>query len=582
MAQSPTVESPLKPDGVGGNPWRSIDVESESGDSGPSTPRDSDIIPRAQAQAQRSHSKTQHMRDASLVSVAVMLSQAEKEEQSANLIYYKNSLSEKWLAMAVVAHVIQWGILLSVGRPLMSSTAFGLTLLLVVVVVLLLIGARVFTWKKSRAHLRDALVLTPDDEADDVRPLAVHMLATAALCEGIAYAVFTASTAGPKSNTSLNSEGLFSQNTLVQTLQFASITFLTFHRSIRPSNRCDPLRTMLELEVVSVCWDALDGSTIFMLLSQPGLSRAVDTGLRFLQAFWYLSVGARTAYMYCVHLPPASPVYRLLVTRPLELAQSPTVDRTLQSLRQRSVITLVMSAAELYAMCIRIYLWSKGMLDTLQIEMAVKNCMFLFQIYSAADMYFVVNRRDWNARAIGCGLQYPSRERQLDFMRWAFIVCYLVEGCLLSVVCSHVTAESWAWIGNFVVDILLCAAFFFFCQNCHHKIAHERRAWYLPQFSHVIFPVNLAIGISVGMAANLFIARLPTIYAHADSMAPEGGSGGDSGGGSGGGGDGGVLWTYSHALLVVMLSVVTIGTGGFYWYLSHMLFHKEFTASPGK
>ena len=84
------------------------------------------------------------------------------------------------------------------------------------------------------------------------------------------------------------------------------------------------------------------------------------------------------------------------------------------------------------------------------------------------------------------------------------------------------------------------------------------------------------------MAANLFRARRPTIYAHAESMAPEGGSGGDSGGGSGGGGDGGVLWTYSHALLVVMLSVVTIGTGGFYWYLSHMLFHKEFTASPGK
>lgn len=59
---------------------------------------------------------------------------------------------------------------------------------------------------------------------------------------------------------------------------------------------------------------------------------------------------------------------------------SPTVDRTLQSLRQRSVITLVMSLAELYAMCIRIYLWSLGKLDTLQIEMTVKNCMFLFQV----------------------------------------------------------------------------------------------------------------------------------------------------------------------------------------------------------
>jgi len=39
-----------------------------------------------------------------------------------------------------------------------------------------------------------------------------------------------------------------------------------------------------------------------------------------------------------------------------------------------------MSLAELYAMCIRIYLWSLGKLDTLQIEMTVKNCMFLFQV----------------------------------------------------------------------------------------------------------------------------------------------------------------------------------------------------------
>jgi hypothetical protein len=28
-------------------------------------------------------------------------------------------------------------------------------------------------------------------------------------------------------------------------LQYGSITFLSFHRIIRPSNRCDPLRTMV-------------------------------------------------------------------------------------------------------------------------------------------------------------------------------------------------------------------------------------------------------------------------------------------------------------------------------------------------
>lgn len=521
--------------------------------------RHSDIIPR------QSHSKTSYLQAATNASIAVMLSQAQKDDMSSNTIYYKNTLSDRWLLLAIIAHIIQWGILLDVSRPQMTTGAFGFTVFLVVAVVALLIGARVFTVKKPRIDLRKRDTLTPDDEADNVRPIAVHMLAIAACLEGLAYAIFTSDVAGRKS--SLSSSGFYSQNTVIQTLQFASITFLTFHRSIRPSNRCDPLRTMLELEVVSVCWDALDGSTIFMLLNQGGHSYSVDTGLRILQAFWYLSVGGRTAYMYAIHLPPTSPVYQFLITRPLQLATTPTVDRTLQSLRQRSVVTLVMSLAELYAMCLRIFLWSKGQLDTLQIEMAIKNCLFLFQMYSAADMYFVTNRRDWNSRELGFGLYYPSRERQLSALRAIFVSCYVVQGCLLSVICSKATQESFRWIGNFAVDVILATVFFFYCRNCHLKIAHEQRNWWQPQFSYVIFPVKMAIGMSCVMAANLFVARIPTIYASVDNMAAP---------------DSGELWTYSHSLLVVMFSVLTIGSGAMYWYLSHMLFHKEFTASPGE
>ena len=518
--------------------------------------RHSDVIPR------QSQSKTMHLQEAALHSVAVMV---DKSVLSSNAIYYKNTLSDRWLILAVVAHVIQWGIMLDVSRPLMSSSSFAFVIVLVIAVIFLLIGSRVFTAKKPRVNLRSREQLTPDDEADSVKPLAVHMLAVAALCEGVAYAVFTSETAGKMGG--LPAEGYRSFSTIIETLQFASITFLTFHRSIRPSNRCDPLRTMLELEVVSVCWDALDGSTIFMLLSQRGLSGPVTIALKVLQAFWYISVGARTAYMYCIHLPPSSPVYQFFITRPLELAASPTVDRTLQSLRQRSVVTLVMSAAELYAMCIRIYLWSKGQLDVLQIEMAIKNCLFLFQIYSAADMYFVTNRRDWNSRDLGFGLQYPSREWQLNFFRLFFVASYLIEGCLLSVICAHVTQESFNWIGNFVVDVILAAFFYYYGHSCHIKLAHERQSWYKPQFSFVIFPVKMVLVLSCVMAANLFIARIPTIYAGANSMAAQ---------------DSGLLWTYANALLVVMFSVATIGAGAMYWYLSHMLFHKEFTASPGK
>ena len=164
-----------------------IDVESTF------APRGSDVIPR------QTPSKTVHMREASIVSVAVMLSQHEKEQLSANKIYYKNTLSDRWLIMAMVAHIIQWGILLAVSRPQMSTTAFGFCLLLAILVVLLLMGSRLFTKKKPRVDLQllGREQLTPEDEEDDVSPFAVHMLATAALCEGIAYAVFTSSVAGP-------------------------------------------------------------------------------------------------------------------------------------------------------------------------------------------------------------------------------------------------------------------------------------------------------------------------------------------------------------------------------------------------
>ena len=71
--------------------------------------------------------------------------------------------------------------------------------------------------------------------------------------------------------------GFVTKGTVIQTLNFASILFLAVHRVIRPANRADPMRTLLELEVVSVCWDALDGSTLYQLLDSLDL----DPGFRF-------------------------------------------------------------------------------------------------------------------------------------------------------------------------------------------------------------------------------------------------------------------------------------------------------------
>jgi hypothetical protein len=103
---------------------------------------------------------------------------------------------------------------------------------------------------------------------------------------------------------------------VLQALRFASITLLSFHRILRPANRVDPMRTVMELEVVNVCWDALDGSTLFELLDSglvPGLrplSPSEVSATRFLMGFWYVSVGFRLAFMFLTHLSTASPLYR--------------------------------------------------------------------------------------------------------------------------------------------------------------------------------------------------------------------------------------------------------------------------------
>ncbi len=88
------------------------------------------------------------------------------------------------------------------------------------------------------------------------------------------------------------------------------------------------------MEVVAVCWDAIDGSTVFELLDGT-IDLAAQPAARLLMAIWYLSVGVRMALMLTSHLSPQSSLYARFVTFPLQLAPQPTVDRTLQALRLR-------------------------------------------------------------------------------------------------------------------------------------------------------------------------------------------------------------------------------------------------------
>ena len=146
-----------------------------------------------------------------------------------------------------------------------------------------------------------------------------------------------------------------------------------------------------------MCWDALDGSTLYQLLSQQKLPRTDDSAARVMMAFWYLSVGFRMGVMMLSHLAPSDKLYSLVLSKPLHLAPQPTVDRTLQSLRLRSEVILVMSGAEFFAAAFRINLWVNGYFrnDTLQQEMTIKNVLFLTSVYGAYSMWTTSEARDW-------------------------------------------------------------------------------------------------------------------------------------------------------------------------------------------
>lgn len=84
-----------------------------------------------------------------------------------------------------------------------------------------------------------------------------------------------------------------------------------------------------------MCWDAIDGSTLFELLDLDSINMMTQDAIRFLMAFWYFSVGIRMAIMFMTQMSPTSSGYQMVVTPPLQLAPQPTVDRTLQGLRLR-------------------------------------------------------------------------------------------------------------------------------------------------------------------------------------------------------------------------------------------------------
>ena len=387
-----------------------------------------------------------------------------------DLIYHKVHFSSTWFFVTILSHICLFSILLTMAQYKLSATLMSIITLLACAVILLLVLGWLRIHKMSkRRSASDKIV--PDDEKDDVPAYSTKLFATASVIEGIAFAIYAAVSASIDGD----ERGLsvyYTHDAIVQALRFTSIILLCFHRIIRPANRADPLRTVLELEVVSICWDAIDGSTFYQLITDSGaygLSPSAKLAATFLMAIWYLSVGLRLAMMFLVHLAPADYVIpNSILKLPLEMSQSPTVDRTMQALRVRVSITLSMALAELFALGLRVGLWATIGLNSLQQEMAIKNILFLAFVQSAYTVWASTELRDWNRNYI-FGIKLPSRKTQLEMYRWSFIISYCLLGAMFSAFLIKVTTSSLQWMANVGSDILLSSIFFYYYKNAHIK-----------------------------------------------------------------------------------------------------------------
>jgi hypothetical protein len=81
----------------------------------------------------------------------------------------------------------------------------------------------------------------------------------------------------------------------------------------------------------------------------------------------------------------------------------------------------------------------------------------------------------------------------------------------------------------------------------------------------IIFPIKVALGLGVLLIFNLYAARIPSLYLHYSDMEASG-----------------ETWSYSNAMLIVLVSILPISLYALFWSVCNMLFHTEFTICPEK
>lgn len=162
-------------------------------------------------------------------------------------MYHKIHFNNEWMVLAIICHTLQFALLLSVGRSSLSNPALVVLIIFIIAVVLVLLACRAVTSKHpSLRWWSYADIKSPEDETDTVPDSVLYMLCVAIMIEGAAFALYPTA-AGGRNFEELDAGGFHSYQTMSQILSFSAITLLAMQAVLRPANRLDPLRTVLEV-----------------------------------------------------------------------------------------------------------------------------------------------------------------------------------------------------------------------------------------------------------------------------------------------------------------------------------------------
>jgi hypothetical protein len=162
-------------------------------------------------------------------------------------VYTRTHFSNLWLLVTIILHIIFFCFLFGVGSSALPPFALVVVVGLSIIAPILLLIARYLIVNKSYKFCGSDLSI--ESETDQISDRVILIMCAAILVEVLAFAMFPAISSGrlEAAHSKLSNTGFYSYSSISQILTFTAVVLSAFYRTLRPSNRLDPFRTIMEV-----------------------------------------------------------------------------------------------------------------------------------------------------------------------------------------------------------------------------------------------------------------------------------------------------------------------------------------------